>query len=101
MVGNDRSLTNALCQIVTVASLHYVIAWLKQRYPRFGLIADGTPMVLLENGKQRAETMNHMRIQAEDIRAMTRDQGLENVEQVDCAVLERNGEISIIPSKKK
>ncbi len=99
MVADDRSLTNALCQIVTVAAMHYLIAWARQRSTRFGLVTDGTPLTLLTDGQQHVETMKRMRIQAEDIRAMMRDQGLERVDQVDYAVLERNGEISIVPSK--
>ncbi len=101
LVGNDQSLTNALCQIVTVALIHYSIAWLKQRSPGFGLLVDGTPLVLLEKGKQRPEVMNQMRIQAEDILAMARDQELQKIDQVDYAVLERNGEISIIAKEEK
>ncbi len=54
------------------------------------------PLVLLEGGRWRAHTMRKMRIQDDDVMAMARDKGLESLEQIDTAVLERNGEISII-----
>ncbi len=101
MVGNDRSLTNALCQIVTVAAMHYLIAWLKQRYPCFGRLADGTPLVLFDRGQERTEILNKMRIQHADVAAMARDQGLMSFDQIDYAVLERNGEIVVIPATSK
>jgi uncharacterized membrane protein YcaP (DUF421 family) len=100
MVGDDHSFTNALCQIITIASMHYLITLLKQRFPKFGLLVDGTPLVLFEKGRERIENMNKMRILYEDVAAMVRDQGLMRFDQIDYAVLERNGEISVIPSKE-
>jgi uncharacterized membrane protein YcaP (DUF421 family) len=41
-----------------------------------------------------------MRLTDEDVLAMVRDQGLERLDQIDYAVLERNGEISIVPSAR-
>ena len=101
MVGDDRSITNALCQIMTVAVLHYSIAWLKQKSPGFGRVVDGTPLVLIEANRERTEVMQKMRIARADIAAMARDQGLENLEKVDYAVLERNGEIVVLPQKQE
>jgi uncharacterized membrane protein YcaP (DUF421 family) len=56
MVGNDRSLINALIIITTIALTHFAIAWLKQRSPVFGRFVDGTPLVLLKNGEWQVET---------------------------------------------
>ncbi|MBV9443763.1 MAG: DUF421 domain-containing protein [Acidobacteriaceae bacterium] len=97
MVGDDRSVTNALCQITSVAFMHSLIAWLKPRFPFIGKIIDGTPLLLLGRGEWHAETMRRMRITQDDVMAMARDQGLERLDQIDYAVLERNGEISIVP----
>ena len=99
MVGNDRSLSNALLQITAVALMHLLIAWLKQRSPTFGRIVDGTPLLLLVKGEWRAETMRRMRVLDDDVMALARDQGLERLDQIEYAVLERNGEISIIPTE--
>ncbi len=99
MVGDDRSLTNALCTIATIAVVHFVFAWLKQISPAAGRVIDGTPLVLLEKGQWRQETMAKMAMQDDDVMATARDQGLKTLEEIEYAVLERNGEISIIPAK--
>jgi uncharacterized membrane protein YcaP (DUF421 family) len=96
MVGDDRSIVNALSIITAIAATHFIIARLKHRFPGFGRIVDGTPLVLLEKGQWRTETMQKMRIQEQDVMAMARDNGLERLDQIDYAILERNGEISII-----
>ncbi len=40
MVGDDRSLTSAVCAIIAVALTHFLITWLKQRSPAFGRFAE-------------------------------------------------------------
>ena len=97
MVGDDRSITNALITIMSIAMTHFVIAWLKMRFPAFGKLVDGTPLVLLEKGKWHTETMVKMRMTDHDVMTYARDQGLERLDQIEYAVLGRNGEISIIP----
>jgi len=101
MVGSEVSLTNAVCQIVTVAACHYAIAWARQRSPRARKLLDGTPLLLLEKGHWRSRTMSKMRVQDDDVMAMARDQGLRGLEEIDTAVLERNGEVSIIQRREE
>ncbi|MBV8809893.1 MAG: DUF421 domain-containing protein [Acidobacteriaceae bacterium] len=96
MVGNDPSLINAVTIIITIAVTHFLIAWIRHRWPAIGLIIDGTPLVLLQKGEWQVETMRRMRIKDDDVMAMARDNGLERLDQIEYAILERNGEISII-----
>jgi uncharacterized membrane protein YcaP (DUF421 family) len=89
--------TNALCQITTIGFAHYVLAWARSRSKRLARLVDGTPLILLEHKAWRSQTLRQMRISADDVMASARDSGLKTLEQVDQAVLERNGEISISP----
>ncbi len=97
MVAQEASLTNALCQIMTVALLHAAIAWMRARSSRFASLVDGTPLLLSEKGHARTDVLQHSRIAYEDVMASAREQGITNLDEVEYAVLERNGEISIIP----
>src|SRR3954447_6530574 len=54
-VGDDRSEVNSVCAVMTVGLLHRLIAKLKQRFPRFGLLVDGTPLVLMKDGQWQKE----------------------------------------------
>jgi uncharacterized membrane protein YcaP (DUF421 family) len=96
MVGNDRSVTNAFAIIMSIALTHFVLVWLKQRSRAFGRVLDGTPLVLLEKGKQHQRTMDEVAVHDQDVMAAARDKGLERLDQIEYAILERNGEISII-----
>lgn len=97
MVGKEVSLTNAVCQILTVGVCHYALAWLRFRSDRVAKFLDGVPLILLEHGQWRTDTLGHMRIQDDDVMDMARDQGLKDLTKIKTAVLESYGEISIIP----
>jgi uncharacterized membrane protein YcaP (DUF421 family) len=94
IVGNEVSFTNAVCQIIAIAMGHYAVAWARQKSPRFARLVDGTPLVLLEQGRWRSETLINMGIADDDIMASARDSSIVDLEHIDSAVLERNGEIS-------
>lgn len=95
-VGDDKSFVNALSQIAAICAAHYVLVVVRGWWPSLGRIVDGTPLVLLEQGQWHRQTMKDLLIQDADVMATARDQGLENLEQIEYAILERNGQISII-----
>jgi uncharacterized membrane protein YcaP (DUF421 family) len=96
MVGDEFSLTNAVCQIMTVAGVHWIITMIRARSPRLARLLDGTPLTLLEGGYWRTQTMRAMGISESDVMAMARDQNVRTLGGIHTATLERNGEISII-----
>lgn len=96
IVADEASLTNAFCQIIAVAAAHYMLAELRSRSDRAAMILDGIPLTLLSKGKWNTRVMRMMRVNDDDVMEKARDQGLKALDQVDSAVLERNGEISII-----
>jgi uncharacterized membrane protein YcaP (DUF421 family) len=99
-VGDDRSETNSVCAVLTVGLMHRIVSWLKSRFPRFGAVMDGTPLVLLQNGEWQTETMNKMRLQDTDVMAAARSKGVKALKEIKYAILERNGAISIIKAEQ-
>ena len=95
-VGDDHSETNAVCAVLTVGLMHRVVSWLKSRFPKFGAVMDGTPLMLLQEGQWQTETMQKMRLQDTDIMAAARSKGVKTLAAIKYAILERNGAISII-----
>ena len=45
--------------------------------------------------------MKHMRVYDDDVSAAARDSGVKTLQEIDRAVLERNGEISITPMRSE
>ena len=100
-VGNDRSETNSVCAVITIGLMHRLFSWLKMRFPRFGVIVDGTPLVLLKDGEWQTETMERMRLQDMDVMAAARTKGVKTLDGIKYAILERNGAISVIKKSEE
>jgi uncharacterized membrane protein YcaP (DUF421 family) len=99
IAGDERSFTNAACQIIAIALSHDAISWARAKSPRFARLVDGTPLILLERGSWRAKTLKQMHIQDVDVMSAARDKGVAALTQIEQAILERNGEISILSTK--
>jgi uncharacterized membrane protein YcaP (DUF421 family) len=99
-VGKDRSVTNCATAILTVGLMHRLVGWAKSKSPRIGAVIDGTPLVLVKNGEWQTATMRGMKLDREDIMAAARTKGLTSIFEVEYAILERNGGISIIKAEE-
>jgi uncharacterized membrane protein YcaP (DUF421 family) len=98
MVGNDHSMTNAFLLIITLVGIDIGLSLAKQRSPVVEKWLDGLPVVIVADGKPLKEQMRAQRVDEEDVLAAARlTQGLQRMEQIKYAVLERAGGISVIP----
>lgn len=101
MLGNDFSVTNAFLVIMTLIGLDIGLSLLKQLSPRLDQLLEGLPLVIVEDGRLLKERMRKARIDEEDILTAARElQGLERMEQIKYAVLERSGGITIVPKQE-
>jgi uncharacterized membrane protein YcaP (DUF421 family) len=102
MVDDDHSVTNGILLILTLIGCTILLSVLKQRYRTLEKWLDDVPLVIFENGQLHHDRMNKLRVDEQDILAAAREhQGLENLDEVKYAIVERNGEITIIPRRNE
>ena len=100
LLGDDFSLTNAFVVILTLLGIDIALSLLKQRSPLMDKWLDDIPLVLVDDGKPLRDRMEKARVDESDILSAARElQGLERMDQIKYAVLERSGGISIIPKQ--
>jgi uncharacterized membrane protein YcaP (DUF421 family) len=98
LVDGDSPMTNAFLLIITLVGFDILLSVLKQRWPRFDRWLDGSPLVVMADGKLLQERMRKARVDEADILSAARiSHGLERLDQIKFAVLERNGAISVVP----
>lgn len=98
LLGDDFSLTNAFIIIITLVSFDIGLSLLKRQFPKLDMLLEGLPVVVMENGALLQPQARKSRVDEEDVLTQARVQhGLERLEQIKFAVLERNGGISVIP----
>ena len=61
---------------------------------------DGKPTVIIKNGKVVFSKMTKLRYTLDDLLSQLREQGIKNIQQVDYAVLENSGELSVFQNTK-
>ena len=100
MMGSDNSLTNTLLVIATLIGINVVISLIQRRWPALGRYFDGLPLVIVADGQPFSARMHMARVDESAVLAAARNgPGLERMDQIQYAVLERNGVISVIPKK--
>ncbi|WLS78065.1 DUF421 domain-containing protein [Erwinia pyri] len=98
LLGNDFSVTGASLTIITLIVVDILFGMLKSRFPRLDMLIDGVPLILVENGRFLPERARKAGISQDDIMNSARSAGgLERLDQIKFAILEKNGKISIIP----
>ena len=98
LLGDDFSLTNAFVLITTLVFTDICLSLVKQRSKGIEKLLDGTPTILVDNGSLLRDRMDKARVDESDIMEAARKlQGLESLEQVKNAILEKDGTISVIP----
>mgnify|MGYP001241825784 CR=1 FL=1 len=98
MIGDDQSLTTAALAVCTLLGIDLVLAAFKRKWKPLDRLIDGLPTILVESGRPLEDRMSWARVDLEDIlEAARRNQGLESLSRIKYAILERNGDISIIP----
>ncbi len=101
MVDNDHSMTNAAILILTLVGSSILMSLVKQWSPAVDRWMEGVPLVVVKDGKLLHKAMHQERVDENDILEAAREmQGLEDISQIKYAVLERGGQITIVPRKE-
>ncbi|WP_437806802.1 DUF421 domain-containing protein [Sorangium sp. So ce1078] len=95
----EASLANALAGVSTLLVLVFLTSVLTHLSPRASKVIDGSPTVLVANGRILEEACNRQRIQPEEIVSEMHKSGLADLSQVRWAILEADGDLTIIPEQ--
>ena len=107
LVGSNlsRALTGNAPLAATLATtaimvfLHWGIAHAATRWPALGGLAKGTEATLVRRGQVDWRRMHRHGLSRRDLEEAMRERGVEGLERVETATLERDGRISIVARK--
>jgi uncharacterized membrane protein YcaP (DUF421 family) len=102
LVDSDNSMINAGILVTTLVGMNILMSLLKQRWKFIERLLEGVPLVVVADGKPLEERMDKERVDEDDVLDAAREsQGLERIEQIKHAVVERSGQISVIPRESR
>jgi uncharacterized membrane protein YcaP (DUF421 family) len=98
MVGPDTSVAGGLASALTLLAANWILTRLRARIPWIRRVAEGEPILLVSGGKVLSERLRRSGIDLDDLEQAVREHGVATLAEVDTAILEVDGTVSIIPS---
>jgi uncharacterized membrane protein YcaP (DUF421 family) len=100
LVGDDFSMTNAVVAVTTLLALVFVMATLTYRFRKLDTLVDGGPTLLLAHGRMIEGALAIERLAPEHVMEALHEAGFDRPEKIRWAILEADGQISVIPKGK-
>ena len=97
MTGPDNSLGGGLVIIVTLVLVNRVVAFARERIPWVRAVLESKPTVLARDGAWISAALDKEELDLQDCEAALREFGVLRVEDVELAMLEADGSISVVP----
>ena len=102
LVGDDFSITTAALVVVTLLLLDLGMGRLGQVSKTMDRIIDSAPVIVVDNGRVLDKEMRAECVDVEEILEAARDRhGLQRLDDIKYAIVERHGGISIVPAERK
>ena len=96
MQDTDLPLINSVLAVLLLAGLSILTSVLSMRFGRFREAFDGHPAVVINNGVLDQEKMRSLRLTVQDLLSSLRQKGVFEIEQVEYAIVETNGTVSVM-----
>lgn len=99
--SNGTPLFNSIIPIVTLTLLQITIALINMKSQKFRTLVCGKPTVIVKNGEILEDAMRQLRLNTNDLLEQMRSKGFFDVAEVEFAIMETNGQLSIMPRADK
>jgi uncharacterized membrane protein YcaP (DUF421 family) len=101
MVGDNTSLQGGLIAAVTLFAINMVLRMLIFKSKKIEKMIEGSPVLLIYEGKVMDEHLKAMKITKEELEATVREHGVLSIKEVNLAMLEVDGNISVLSENYK
>ena len=99
LTQDDYSVTGAVIVVGTFVMLQVLVSFLSYRFPRLRPALDGEPIVVVQDGKAIERNMRRERLTLDEVLVEARNQQVTSLDEIQWAVLETSGKISVIPKQ--
>jgi uncharacterized membrane protein YcaP (DUF421 family) len=96
MVGADSSLEGGIAAATGLFAINYLLKFIIRKFPRFSKLVQGEEIILIYKGKVKQANLEESMFTLEELESSVREHGVESISEVDLAVLEVDGNISVM-----
>ena len=91
----DKSIFISVVPILTLTLLQTILAYFSLKKPKFRILLDGNPSLIIKNGKVNFKEMTKQKYNLDDLLVQLREKGFKSIEEIEYAILENNGTLSV------
>lgn len=101
MATTGTPLVNGIVGVFALLVVSYTVSYLTMKSAGLRAIISGRPTVIVANGHIIEQSMNELRYTVDELMEQLRLMGYPNIADVEFAILETNGQLSVIPKSQK
>ena len=101
MVGQDTSVAGGIAAASGLFVINYVFKFFLKKSKAFSNLIQGHAVLLIYKGKVLHANCDHALFTMDELKAAVREHGIEKIEDVDMAVLEVDGNVSVVSNDFK
>ncbi|UNC92235.1 YetF domain-containing protein [Candidatus Contubernalis alkaliaceticus] len=94
-------LINSVLPILLLLIFQVTVSTLSMKSEKLSAIFSGRPAIVIENGKIVQSELTNLRVNLNDLLEQLRISGYSNISDVEFAIMETTGQISVIPKSQK
>lgn len=95
----NSSILISIVPLACLVIIEVLFSYISLKSQTWRKIIDGSPIVIIKEGKLNFNEMRKLRYSLDDLISQLREQGIKNIEEVNYAVLENNGKLSIFKNE--
>ena len=96
-----KSIMMSTIPILVLTLLQIILSIASLKSDKIRSLLDGNPTFIIKNGKIKYQEMIKQKYNLDDLLTQLREKGERNIEDIEYAILENNGSLSIFPYSKK
>ncbi|WP_439874170.1 DUF421 domain-containing protein [Bacillus mycoides] len=98
--NTDKSLWHQLVPMIFLMCIQIILSVISLKFQRFRHLIEGEPAILINAGKIDEKKMRKQRYNIDDLMMQLREQGIGDVRDVEYAILEPSGKLSVFQKQK-
>ncbi len=96
----NNSILYSLVPIIIIVVLQISLSYFSLKFPKLRNFLDGSPSFIIKNGKINYKEMIKQKYNLDDLLSQLREKGYRSIEEIEYAILENNGNLSIFNYNK-
>lgn len=93
----DMAISRAIVPILTLMLTQIILSYITLKSKKIRELVEGQPAILIANGEIKDEEMRKQRYTIDDLITQLREKNIANIADVEFAILETSGKLSVFP----